>query len=152
MAEAAGVSTRTLYKHVGSKTALVAAVLEDRGNRLCGQLNVPSVDALFAALEDWTIAMGARGCLFLRADRETGGAVPEISEVVGTYRRNLRSVIGRVIAHDIGQRGDDVLAEQILVLFEGAVSAATYRGVEAVRAARTAAAVLVKQHPESIAQ
>lgn len=145
LTEAAEVSSRTLYKHIGSKTALIAAVLEERGRRFFGQLDVHSVDALFAALEDWTRTEGARGCLFLRAQGETGGETPEVSDAVAAYRRKLRDLIGRVVANDVGEGGGDVLAEQILVLFEGAISAASYRGADAICAARTAAAVLVER-------
>lgn len=145
LTEAAAVSSRTLYKHIGSKTELIAAVLEDRSSRFFNRLDVDNVDALFAALEEWTRAEGARGCLFLRAQGETGGSTPEIVNAVMAYRRGLRSLIARVVANDVGQSNYDMLAEQILVLFEGATSTASYRGVEAIHAARSAAALLVKQ-------
>ena len=145
LTEAAEVSSRTLYKHVGSKTSLIAAVLEERSRRFFGQLNVHSVDALFAALENWTRTEGARGCLFLRAQGETGGETPEVADAVAAYRRKLRDLIVRVVANDVGQSRCDVLAEQVLVLFEGGTSAASYRGAGAVCAARAAAAVLVEQ-------
>jgi AcrR family transcriptional regulator len=144
LTEAAGVSSRTLYKHVGSKTALITAVLEERGRRFFSQFNVHSVDALFAALESWTRIRGARGCLFLRALGETGGEISEVSDAVATYRRNLRDLIDSVVANDTHQGESDVLAGQILVLFEGAIAAASYRGLDAIRAARTAAAILVE--------
>jgi len=144
LTEAAEVSSRTLYKHVGSKTALITAVLEERGRRFFRQFDVHSVDALFAVLESWTRIEGARGCLFLRALGETGGEIAEVSDAVAVYRRKIRDLIDRVVATDIDQGGSDVLAGQILVIFEGAISAASYRGVDAIRAARAAAAILVE--------
>ncbi len=144
LTEAAGVSSRTLYKHVGSKNALITAVLEERGRRFFSQFDVHSVDELFGALESWTRIRGARGCLFLRALGETGGEISEVSDAVAAYRRKLRDLIDRVVANDIDRDGSDVLAEQVLVLFEGAISATSYRGVDAIRAARTAAAILVE--------
>ncbi|TXG90724.1 TetR/AcrR family transcriptional regulator [Rhodococcus rhodnii] len=144
LTEAAGVSTRTLYKHVGSKTGLVAAVLEARAIRFAERVEgVSSVDGLFAALAEWTAAEGARGCLFLRAQGETGGETPEVSAVVDGYRRRLRDAIARFVATEIG-RTDDALADQILVLFEGATSAASYLGTDAIDAARHAAATVVR--------
>jgi AcrR family transcriptional regulator len=145
LTEAAEVSTRTLYKQVGSKNALIVAVLGEREARFFDQFDVHSVHALFGELENWTRAVGAKGCLFLRAQGETGGAVPEISSSVARYRQKLWELIRRVAANDAGAGACDILAEQLLVLFEGAISAASYRGVEAIRSARAAAAVLVDQ-------
>ncbi|WP_108663073.1 TetR/AcrR family transcriptional regulator [Acuticoccus kandeliae] len=142
LTEAAGLSSRTLYKHAGSKTALIAAVLTERDRRFMQRLEVESVDALFAALEDWIAAEGARGCLFLRAAGETGGDTPEIAERVAAHKEAFRARIAAIVARETG-REDAALAEQILVLFEGATAAASYRGAAAVKAARTAAAVLV---------
>ena len=145
LAAAAELSSRTLYKHVGSKNALIATVLKARCTRFFTGFDVHSVDALFAALEEWTHTEGARGCLFLRAEGETGGELPEVSDAVTAYRRRLRELISRVVANDTGQGARDELVEQILVLFEGAISAASYRGTKAINAARTGAAVLVNQ-------
>ncbi len=142
---AAQVSSRTFYKHVGSKTALVAAVLEERSARFFDHCDVETVDALFLALADWTRAVGARGCLFLRAERETGGELPEVCEAVAAYRQRLRVLINRLVEDDVGRTGCEELTEQILVLFEGATSAASYRGAGAIQAARSAATTLVEQ-------
>ncbi|WP_223538240.1 TetR/AcrR family transcriptional regulator [Pseudomonas sp. GL-B-16] len=140
--QAAEVSSRTLYKHVGNKTALIVAVLNERSQRFFSQCRVTSVEGLFDALECWTLTEGARGCLFLRADGETGGKVADIAQAVSAYRTQLRELIKNVVAHQFGV-ADDSLAEQILVLFEGATSSSTYRGTRAISAARTVAAMLM---------
>lgn len=143
LTQAAGMSSRTLYKHIGNKSALMAAVLTERDRRFFHRLNVRSVDALFAALEDWVRIEGARGCLFLRAQGETGGETPEIAVAVAAYREKLRKRIADIVTVEVYGDGDEELTEQILVLFEGATSAASYRGPEAVTAARIAAGILV---------
>lgn len=145
LTQAAEVSSRTLYKHVGSKTALIVAVLDERCRRFSGQFEVHSVDALFDALEAWIRTEGARGCLFLRAQGETGCDAPEIADAVSAYRRKLRDLIGRIVASDLGRDDCDMLVEQILVLFEGATAVASYHGTEAISAARAAAALLVER-------
>lgn len=109
------------------------------------RIDVESVDALFAALEDWVWVEGTRGCLFLRSHAETGGETPEIAETVAGHKTGLRQRIGEIVAADLGNDGDPILAEQVLILFEGATHAAMYRGVEAVSAARTAAAILAER-------
>lgn len=146
LTEAAGMSSRTLYKHAGSKTALIAAVLTARDRRFTESLDgMRSVDALFAALEDWVGGEGARGCLFLRALGETGGDAPEIADAVAAHKTRMRDLIAEIVAAETGGGADGALAEQILVLFEGATAAAAYRGPQAVAAARSAAAVLIAQ-------
>ncbi|SES00704.1 regulatory protein, tetR family [Tranquillimonas rosea] len=144
LTEAAGMSSRTLYKHAGSKAQLMARVLTERDRRFMARIEVQSVDALFAALEDWVRVEGTRGCLFLRSNAETGGDTPEIAEAVATHKAAFHRRLGDVIAADLGH-ADPALTEQVLVLFEGATHAAVYRGAEAVSAARTAAAILVER-------
>lgn len=143
LTEAAGLSSRTLYKHAGSKAQLMAAVLAERDRRFRHRIDVRSVDALFLALEEWIRTEGARGCLFLRARAETGGDTPEIAEVVAAHKAAFRERVGEIVAADLG-RDESILAEQVLVLFEGATHAAVYRGPEAISAARAAAALLVE--------
>lgn len=142
LTEAAEMSTRTLYKHAGSKAELMAAVLIERDRRFTNQTDVMSVDAFFTALKDWIELEGARGCLFLRAYSETGGETPEIADTVMAHKTAFTARLREIVAADLG-RDDPALAEQVLVLFEGAIHAAVYRGPEAISAAQAAAAVLI---------
>ena len=141
LTDAAGVSSRTLYKRIGNKNSLMAAALANRRERFFRFLNVRSIDALFAQLEDWTEAEGARGCLFLRALSDTGGSVIEVTSEVVVYRQSLRDFIACLV---IEETGTDLAADGILALFEGAVTAASYRGRNATQAARTTAALLLE--------
>lgn len=145
LSSAAEVSSRTLYKHVGSKDALIVAVLNQRCGRFLARLDVRSVDDLFQALEDWTNTEGARGCFFLRAESEMGREMPGVVQAVASYRKDLYALVGKVVADDVGQAGQEDLVDKILVLFEGATSAASYRGANAVGAARSVAALLMRQ-------
>ncbi|PKR54956.1 TetR/AcrR family transcriptional regulator [Thalassospira marina] len=139
---AADMSSRTLYKHAGSKAALMAAVLAAREQRFMEYASVDSVDALFVALHDWLETEGSRGCLFLRALGETGGDIPEIAAVVAAHKERFGERVRAIVAQDLGH-DDANLADQILVLFEGATATAVYRGSDAVAAARRAAGALM---------
>ena len=143
LTEAAGVSSRTLYKHLGSKTGLIAAVLDARRERFGRVFDVSTVDELFDALTVWIRSEGARGCLFLRALGEDGRRVPEVEHAVRQYRELLHRAMSRIVQHETGS-ADAVRAEQLLVVFEGATSAASYRGQRAVDAARHIARTLVR--------
>jgi len=142
LTQAAGISSRTLYKHVGSKNGLMAAVLGERDRRFHRLVTVDSVDALFASLETWIDQEGARGCLFLRAWGETGGDVPEIAEAMAQHKQRLQERIDEIVVAEIGRR-DDELAEALLLLFEGATHAAAYSGSAAIAGARRAARRLI---------
>lgn len=144
LTEAAGMSSRTLYKHASSKAQLMGLVLAERDRRFMARIDVESADALFAALQDWVRVEGARGCLFLRSHAETGGDTSEIADAVAAHKTSFRQRVGDIVAKDLG-RADKPLTEQLLVLFEGATHAAVYRGDQAVSAARAAAAVLVER-------
>ena len=142
LTRAANVSSRTLYKHVGSKIGLVSAVLGERDRRFGKRIDVRTIQALFDALEDWIRVEGARGCLFLRALGETGGSEPDVTAAVEAQKASLSERIHAIVALELGA-GDEDLAEQILVLFEGATAAAVYRGPGAVASARDAALALM---------
>ena len=142
LTQAAGMSSRTLYKRVGSKVALMGRVLAARDRRFVDGMAVASVDALFSMLMEWVEREGARGCLFLRSLAETGGASPEIAEAVSAHKARFVARIRVIVAGDLG-RDDAQLAEQILVLIEGAAHAAVYRGPGTIAAARAAAATLM---------
>lgn len=139
----AGISSRTLYKHVGSKNGLIVAVLNERDRRFHRLIETDSLDALFDALEVWAAQESSRGCLFLRAWQETGGDVPEIAEAMARNKQRLRDRIGNIVMAEIG-RPDDDLVEAIQLLFEGSTHMTAYRGVKTVDVARKAAQSLVQ--------
>ncbi len=143
LTQASDVSSRTLYKHFGSKTGLMTAVLSARDARFLRRLDVRGVVALFDALEDWMRVEGTRGCLFLRTAGETGGRDAGITAVIYAHKKALHRRLGEIVEVEVG-RTDEDLAEQILFLFEGATAEAIYRGPEVVSTARTAAEALIR--------
>lgn len=145
LTDAANVSSRTLYKHLGSKNALIVATVDARRERFFDALRVDTVAALFDALHRWTAAEGSRGCFFLRARGEGVDQHGAVAASVSAYRTQLYELIRHIVQTETGH-DDDTLVEQVLVLFEGATSAASYRGLEVILAAKTAAAVLIWSH------
>lgn len=144
LTQAAGMSSRTLYKHAGSKTSLIAEVLKTRHQRFQQCLEVDSVEGLFDELEEWVRLEGSRGCLFLRAHGETGGDTTEITDVVLAHKTRLFEKIQEIVSLETGGLHPE-LAEQVLVLYEGATATAVYRGVDAIVSARAAASALIQQ-------
>jgi AcrR family transcriptional regulator len=153
----AGVATATLYHHFDGKDALVAAYLRDRHERWMRRWErhitaaVAPGDALLAifdALDEWEREGGAaRGCAFVDAAAELGDhAHPAWSEI-SAHKEGVR---GRLVelAADAGRRDPDALADRLLLLYEGALSALLVGYIaEPIAQARAVAQALVDGLP-----
>ncbi|SCY92500.1 TetR/AcrR family transcriptional regulator [Paracoccus tibetensis] len=140
-----GASTRTLYKHFGSRDGLVLAVVEQRHHAFMERLREDpesGVPGLFVALAVWLAEFGARGCMLLRAHGEYAGDSAEIAEAVRVQKTEFLGEIGRRVELELG-RPDEALSLQIWLLFEGATAAASVAGLDVVQAAGEAAAALL---------
>lgn len=142
-----GASTRTLYKHFGSKDGLVLAVLEDRHQRFMARLGAAPVGgdgvaALFGTLRRWLAEHGARGCMLLRARAEYAAASDAVVALVQRQKDAFRHAVACRVTSELGRR-DDRLATQIWLLFEGATAAASVADLAVVDAAEAAAATLL---------
>lgn len=136
LARAAKVSSRTLYKHIGSRAELIDKVLELREKHFFDVCRPNDVTGLFTALDDWYRSIGSNGCLFLRAASENRSA-PSVTRAMKRHKKKFHDLVARLVEDEIGR--DDLVTEQILVLFEGANAAAVYRGAPAIKAAAAAA-------------
>jgi len=127
---AAGVSKPTLYAHFGSKSELVAAVLERRHARRLASLPVWLSEAVVDPLErllavfDWLADLYAReaprGCAFLNAAAETPDAAQPAREVIRRQKRWMADYLGELAAN--AGLVDPDLGSQLLLLIDGASS------------------------------
>jgi AcrR family transcriptional regulator len=149
-----GASTRTLYKHFGSRDGLVLAVLDERHRdfmaRLAGWEGLDDpVGHLFDVQAQWMTEHGARGCMLLRASSEYAGANPEVVTLVQRQKQEFEREIARRVEAEL-KRADVELATQIWLLFEGAVAAASVSDQSVLRSAQRAASILVKLARQSL--
>jgi AcrR family transcriptional regulator len=140
-------STRTLYKHFGSRDGLVVAVLEGRHRDFMGRLadrkeSDHPVGHLFEVLEQWMTEHGTRGCMLLRAYSEYAGTNEEIVELVQGQKQEFEREIARRV-HGVLGRADAELTTQIWLLFEGATAAASVSDRSVLKSAKRAAAMLL---------
>ncbi|MDV2987684.1 UNVERIFIED_CONTAM: TetR/AcrR family transcriptional regulator [Methylobacteriaceae bacterium AG10] len=144
-----GSSTRTLYKHFGSRDGLVIAVLAARHRAFMDRLRAEAdetdpVGSLFETLRRWLEMHGARGCMLLRARSEYAAASTAIVALVEGQKRAFREAIARRVEAVLG-RADPGLTLQVWLLFEGATAAASVADSavidEAARAARALAEI-----------
>ncbi|WP_327587768.1 TetR/AcrR family transcriptional regulator [Nonomuraea sp. NBC_00507] len=140
---ASGVSLKRLYQCFPSKEALVVAYLERRDERWMSSLTSyveqreNKIAAVFAWLERWFAEDDFRGCGFVNAYGELGSTSEAVREVVQRHKQRLRDHL-RGLASEAGAVDPDLLAEQLLVLVDGATVTAMVNPPGAATAARAA--------------
>lgn len=147
-----GVSTRTLYKHFGSRDGLVIAVLETRHRAFMDLLSDEHGDPvgnLFDSLEAWMLTHSARGCMLLRARSEYATASEPIVSLVRQQKDEFRAEVASRVRAALG-REDAQLATQIWLLFEGATAAASVANTAVIEDAKAAALALVAHARERL--
>jgi AcrR family transcriptional regulator len=150
----AGVAKMTLYKHFGSKDALIQAALARRDERwrawfrdaVARRAATPRrrLLAVFDALEEWFARPDFHGCLFVRAAGEYPGLDDPIHAGAAAHQRLVLAEL-RDLAAAAGAPRPARLAREIMLLALGAIIATQVNGpVAAGRAAQQAAAVLIE--------
>ncbi|MGH3902382.1 MAG: TetR/AcrR family transcriptional regulator [Pseudonocardiaceae bacterium] len=147
----AGVGTKTLYAHFGSKDGLVEAYLRRHDRRWLAwmQRRVDAADggrgrvlAVFDALGEWFTEPGFSGCAFINIAGELAGN-PMARTVAREHKLALRALLQRVAA-GAGVADPGTLADRLMLLVEGAI-VTTYveEDKSAAARARSAAAALL---------
>ena len=151
----AGVSKRTLYQNFGSKDQLVAESLDAHGMAILGQYLPADGDAapprqqilaVFGALGRWAASDAFRGCPFVNTATELADPGHPARRVARDYKLRLRDYFAGQAEQghaDDPQR----LADQLVIIFDGAiVQAAMGTGRRADAALTAASALLDAQH------
>ena len=147
VAAEAGISKRTLYNHYASKDELIAAYLVRRG----AQVATPEGPALeqilgvFDNLANWFGSKRFRGCPFVNAMAELSGdrQHPAVPITMALKKRRVQAFEKQLRALHVA--GAPALAQQLAILFEGAIAVSLVRGGDpkAAESARAAACVLL---------
>jgi AcrR family transcriptional regulator len=133
----AGVARMTLYKNFDSKEELIVATLrlEDKTFRqwLASFVEawslrpVDRIASLFAGLHERFSAEGYYGCAFIRASVEFPDITHPVHRVATEHKEMMRCYF-RGLAAQANVRNPSQLAEQIYLLFEGAIVASQLHG------------------------
>ncbi len=150
--EHAGVSKRTLYNNFGSKDELVAAYLRDRDERWRASLEEITnryedpeerLLATFEAYGEWLVGDDYRGCAFINAASEIADPDHPARAVALSHKKGVQEHLASLAAQ-AGLQEPETLAEELLLLLEGAaVTASMRKSHEPLDTARSAARSLV---------
>lgn len=148
----AGVATKTLYAHFGSKDGLVEAYLRRRDRRWLNWLGdaVDAVEpgparvlAVFDALGRWFAQPNYNGCAFINIAGELAPS-PTARAIARDHKVALRALLLDVTA-GAGVTDPATLADWLMLLVEGAIiTAHVEHDSAAAQRARSAAAALLK--------
>jgi AcrR family transcriptional regulator len=154
VSKAAGVSKRTLYQQFGSKDQLIAESLDAQGAANIGQY-IPAEDpgaparqqilAVFDGLSRWTASETFRGCPFVNTATELADPGHPARQIARDYKLRLRDYFARHAER--GQAKDPQrLADQLIVVFDGAIVQAVMGTMRHSDAARSAVQALLDAH------
>ncbi len=156
----AGVARMTLYNNAASKDALIEAVITGASDRVMAWLKSGAASgseptdppglpaglrllAIFDLFEAWFNEPGFHGCLFAKAAAEFPAHDHPVHRAAAGHKRRLFEFLEEIAAQ-AGARQPAMLAEQLLLLLEGATALAQQTGaLIAARRARRAAEQLI---------
>ncbi|MFI1097228.1 TetR/AcrR family transcriptional regulator [Streptomyces sp. NPDC020917] len=147
-----GISKETLYRHFGSRTGLVQAVLDARSDRVvdwlgaavaaAGEDPADRIAALFDALRTWYASPAFRGCAIVNA--ATQHHEDPARAIAARHLGRCRDLLTG-IAEQAGAADPAALGRQLLIVLEGATVVADHHstGPEAADDAKAAALALL---------
>lgn len=150
--DAAGVAKMTLYNNFPSKDALTLAVYEEMADATLRALKQAAngsateeerVEAIFDLFGSAAARPDYRGCPFIHASLQEAEPAGPLYSLVQAYKRELR---GQILAAFTEERSNSSeLADQILMLLDGAVTEAYIKGVtDPIGMAKRAAVALMR--------
>ena len=151
--DTAGVARMTLYNNFPSKEALTLAVYEEMVTTALQELREiekkadrteeERVLAIFDHFDRKAHRADYRGCPFIHASLQDAEPAGPIYELVRSYKRSLRDHVFRLLKEGRANRAE--LADQIVMLLDGAVTEAYLKGVtHPGSSAKRAAATLLR--------
>lgn len=157
IANAAGITKRTLYQHFGSKDELIEVVLEHQHQMALERIRQwadyitgkpdQMVTTLFTKLAQWAAGPDWQGSGFTRAAVEFADMPGHPARIAARRQKEKVEVylVEKFAAHDLNDAAQ--LVREIMLLLEGCQSLALIHGnLDYIDAARHAALILVKNY------
>jgi AcrR family transcriptional regulator len=153
--ERSGVARMTLYRHFGSKDALVLAFLARREERwtkdwLQREVHERATDpaerllAIFDVFDGWFQREDFEGCSFINVLLEIGDRRHELNRASADYLAKIRAFVTDLAAQ-AGVADPEALAHKWHILMKGSIVAAGEGDREAARRAREVAVLVLRE-------
>lgn len=160
IAEAAGVSKKTMYHHFRSKEELILAALRHHDGlfrnhfmkNVTQEAETPRAQllAIFDVAHSWFSANNFYGCMFINAIGEYSGRESEIREACRDFKRQMTNFIEE-LATEAKLTNPAGVARTLSLLLEGAIVTSQVAGrPDSAKTAREAAEVIINSaisHP-----
>jgi AcrR family transcriptional regulator len=155
IARRAAVSKLTIYRHFGSKEALLDEVLRQRSDQVIAWLQaaadrpddpVERLLAVFDALHGWYTEARFRGCAIVNAATQVPAPSSPARRIAPNHLGRLRDLL-TMLAADAGAQEPQLAGRQLLILLEGATVVAALTGdADAATDARELARRVLPHH------
>ncbi|RMO05646.1 Transcriptional regulator, TetR family [Pseudomonas cichorii] len=153
LVKTSGVARKSIYRYFATKDEVAAAALNARDVRWmqwfrteCDKANTPQdrILNIFAVLKEWFESDGFRGCAFINTAGEVGDPDDPIRHIARLHKQKLLDYTLE-LTEQLNVEQPSVLARQLLILIEGAITMARVMGdYSAVDDAREVARLLIK--------
>jgi AcrR family transcriptional regulator len=154
LVKTSGVARKSIYRYFATKDEIAAAALNARDVRWMHWFRTESDRAetpdarilnMFAVLKGWFESEGFRGCAFINTAGEVGDPNDPIRLIAKLHKQKLFDYTLE-LCEQLNVEQPSVLARQLLILMEGAITVARVMGdYDAADSARDVAQLLLKQ-------
>ncbi|WP_438811793.1 TetR/AcrR family transcriptional regulator [Pseudomonas lijiangensis] len=153
LVKTSGVARKSIYRYFATKDEVAAAALNARDVRWmqwfrteCDKADTPQdrILNIFTVLKGWFESDGFRGCAFINTAGEVGDPDDPVRHIAKLHKQKLLDYTLE-LTEQLNAEQPFVLARQLLILIEGAITMARVMGdYNAVDDAREVARLLIK--------
>ncbi|MBU1331264.1 MAG: TetR family transcriptional regulator [Gammaproteobacteria bacterium] len=154
LVKTSGVARKSIYRYFVTKDDIAEAALKARDIRWmywfkteCDKADTPQdrILSMFTVLKGWFESDGFRGCAFINTAGEVGDPDSPIRQLAKLHKEKLLEYTLELTGQ-LNVEQPQILAKQLLVLIEGAITMARVMGdYSAVESAREVAQMLLNQ-------
>ncbi|NIF34956.1 TetR family transcriptional regulator [Enterobacter sp. Tr-810] len=154
LVKSSGVARKSIYRHFANKEDVASAALNERDERWMqwfrtesdkGETPQERILNMFTVLKSWFESDGFRGCAFINTAGEVGDPDDPVRQIAKMHKQKLLDY-ARELCGQLNIERPDVLARQLLVLVEGAITTTYVMGDRnAADDARDVAKVLLER-------